>query len=40
MLHWIYELIQLVEAKPLTTAAVAVVVVLYMNLMMSGPRAH
>lgn len=40
MLNWVFELLQLVEAKPITTAAVAVVVVLYMRLMMSGPRAH
>ena len=36
----IHELLQVVEARPLTSVAVAIATVLYIRLMLSGPRAH
>jgi len=40
MPHFVQELLSLVEARPMTSVAVAIAAVLYMRLMMSGPRAH
>jgi hypothetical protein len=39
MPSWMHELLQLVEDRPLTSVGVAIATVLYMRLMMSGPRA-
>lgn len=38
MLHVFNDLISLALARPIESAAVAIAVVLYMRLMMSGPR--
>jgi hypothetical protein len=40
MPHFVHELLSLVEARPMTSVAVAIAAVWYMRLMMSGPRAH
>jgi len=40
MPHLVQELLQVVEARPLTSVVVAIATILYMRLMLSGPRAH
>lgn len=40
MPQMIHELMSLVEARPMESVAVAAAAILYMRLMMSGPRAH
>jgi hypothetical protein len=40
MPYFVHELLSLVEARPMASVAVAIAIVLYMRLMMSGPRAH
>lgn len=40
MPNFIHELLSLVEARPLTSVAVAIATVLYMRLMLSGPRSY
>jgi hypothetical protein len=40
MPHAFYELLSLVEARPMESVAVAIATILYMRLMLSGPRAH
>lgn len=40
MPHMVQELLQVVEARPLTSVAVAIATILYMRLMLSGPRVY
>jgi len=40
MPHFVHELLSLVEARPVTSVGAAIAAILYMRLMMSGPRAH
>ncbi|WP_430425560.1 hypothetical protein [Phenylobacterium sp.] len=40
MPNFIHELLSLVEARPLTSVGVAIATVLYMRLMLSGPRSY
>ncbi|WP_293360437.1 hypothetical protein [Phenylobacterium sp.] len=40
MPNFIHELLLLVEARPLTSVGVAIGAVLYMRLMLSGPRSY
>ena len=40
MPHLVHELLQVVEARPLTSVAVAIASILYMRLMLSGPRMY
>jgi hypothetical protein len=40
MPYFVHELLSVVEARPLTSAAIIIATILYMRLMMSGPRAH
>jgi hypothetical protein len=40
MPHVFYDLLSLVEARPMESVAVTIAAILYMRLMMSGPRAH
>lgn len=40
MPHFVTELLLLVEAQPLASVGVAIAAVLYVRLMMSGPRMH
>lgn len=38
MPHLVQELLSVVEARPLTSLMVAIAAILYMRLMLSGPR--
>ena len=40
MPYFVQELLSLVEARPMASVAVAIAVVLYLRLMLSGPHAH
>jgi len=40
MPYFVHELLSVVGARPLTSVVIAIAAVLYMRLMMSGPRAH